>query len=162
MITRVILCFGLCLLPGCGRSIPKLVPIEGTVFLDGKPLAYKSILFLPEKETGGNGAGGFTDGDGKYYLLAVLFGITSDYRGCPPGRYRVVVSEPSIPLSAADFGPLDVEEEGDEPAVAVGPVSSPPKTRIPAVYTSEKTTTLIVEVPKSGGVVDLELTSPRR
>ncbi len=162
MLTRVILCSGLCLLLGCGRSIPELVPVEGTVFLDGKPLAYKSILFLPDKVTGGNGAGGYTDGDGKYYLLAVIFGVTSDYRGCPPGRYRVVVSEPMFPITAADFGPLDVEEEGDEPAPAVGPSSSPPKIRVPAVYTSEQTTSLVGEVPETGGVVDLELTSPRK
>jgi len=39
MLLRGILCFGLCLLAGCGRSGPKLVPVGGTVFLDGKPLA---------------------------------------------------------------------------------------------------------------------------
>ena len=149
-------------LTGCGRSIPELVPVEGTLSLDGEPLAYKSILFLPEEGTAGNGAGGFTNGEGKYYLLAVIFGVTSDYRGCPPGRYRVVVSEPMFPITDADFGPLDQEEEGDEPAPAVGPISGPAKTRIPAVYASERTTSLIVEVPESGGLLDLELISPSR
>ncbi len=162
MLTRVIPCLGLCLLLGCGDSRPKLVPVEGTLSLDGKPLAYKSILFLPEEGTAHNGAGGWTDGDGQYYLLAVLFGITSDYRGCPPGRYRVVVSEPMFPLSAADFGPPNVEEEGDEPAPALAPTNSPPKTRIPALYSSERTTTLIVEVPEAGGTLDLKMTSPPR
>jgi len=136
-----------------------LVPVDGTVFLNGQPLAYKSVLFLPEGETAGNGAGGYTNGDGEYSLIAVVFGATKDYDGCPPGRYRVVVSEPSIPITEADFGPLDGEEEGDQPAVAVGPLMSPATRAIPAVYTSDETTPLVLEVPESGGVVDVELTS---
>jgi hypothetical protein len=159
---RVVLCFGLCLLPGCGRSGPKLVPVDGTILLDGQPLAYKCVLFLPEEGTAGNGAGGYTNGEGKYSLFAVIFGVTRDYDGCPPGRYRVVVSEPVIPITEADFGPLDAEEEGDEPAVAVGPVMSPATSVIPALYTSEETTPLVREVPESGGAVDLELTSRSR
>lgn len=162
MLLRVILCFALCLLSGCGRSGPKLVPVDGTVFLDGQPLAYKSVLFFPEEGTAGNGAGGYTDGDGKYSLTAVVFGATRDYVGCPAGRYRVVVSEPSIPITEADFGPLDGEEEGDEPAVAVGPMMSPAMRAIPAIYSSDETTPLVLEVPESGGVVDVELTSRSR
>jgi len=162
MLLRIVFCFGLCLLPGCGRSGPKLVPVDGTVFLDGKPLAYKSLVFIPEEGTAGNGAGGYTNGDGEYSLLAVVFGATKDYDGCPPGRYRVVVSEPSIPITEADFGPFDGEKEGDEPAVAVGPGMSPATRAIPALYTSDQTTPLVREVPESGGVVDLQLTSRSR
>jgi len=160
--SRLCIVLGTIVLTGCGDSIPKLVPVEGTLSLDGEPLAYKSILFLPEEGTAHNGAGGYSNGEGEYSLFAVLFGVTSDYPGCPPGRYRVVVSEPSIPITEADFGPLDEEKEGDEPAAAVGPMSGPATMRIPAVYTSEQTTPLVGEVPESGGVVDLKLTSRPR
>lgn len=159
MLRNVAIGFALGLLVGCGPSSPKLVPVTGTVSLDGEPLAFKSLLFLPEGETAGNGAGGFTNGEGNYALTAVIFGATKDYDGCPPGRYRVVVSEPTIPITAADFGPLDEEEEGGEPAVAVGPTSEPSVKDVPAVYTSEQTTTLVLEVPASGGVLDVELTT---
>jgi hypothetical protein len=127
--------------------------------LDGKPLAYKCVLFMPEEGTAGNGAGGYTNGEGSYSLIAVIFGATKDYDGCPPGRYRVVVSEPTIPITEADFGPWGDADEGDEPAVAIGPASRPVSRAVPAIYTSERTTTLLLEVPESGGVVDVKLTS---
>ena len=152
---------GLLLFAGCGPSGPKLVPVKGTVFLDGQPLAYKSLLFLPEDGTAGNGAGGYTNGKGEYALIAVIFGATSDRQGCPPGRYRVVISEPTIPITEADFGHLNVQAEGDEPAVAIGPQSAPANSnrQIPVAYTSEQTTPLVLEVPESGGVLDVKLAS---
>lgn len=159
LMLKVVLGFGLCLFAGCGPSGPELVPVNGTVSLDGEPLPFKSLMFIPEGETAGNGAGGYTNGEGSYSLIAVIFGATKDYDGCPPGRYRVVVSEPSIPITAADFGPSGGEDDGDEPAVAVGPVAGPVARGVPTIYTSEETTTLILEVPDSGGVVDVELTS---
>lgn len=162
MLLGVILCFGVCLSAGCGPPGPKLVPVSGTLSLDGEPLAFKSILFLPEGDTTGNGAGGYTDGQGSYALIAVIFGATRDYAGCPPGRYRVVVSEPSIPITAADFDLPQGEDLGREPAAAIGPVNSPAARGVPAVYTAAQTTTLLLEVPESGGVVDLELTSGTR
>jgi hypothetical protein len=135
------------------------VPVSGPVSLDGETLAFKSLLFIPDRETAGNGAVGYTDGAGSYSLIAVIFGGTRDYDGCPPGRYRVVVSEPTIPITAADFGPWDDEREGDELAVAVGPVSTPTARSIPSAYTTVQTTTLIIKVPETGGVVNLKLTS---
>jgi len=133
---------------GCGDGLV-LVPVEGTVLLDGQPLAYKSLLFLPEGETGGNGAGGFTDGDGNYKLNAVVFGATTDRPGCPPGTYRVVVSEPTIPISAKDFTSDSDTDSGDEPVAAVGPVSEPPAQGVPRTYTTAKSTPLVMEVSES-------------
>ncbi|MEO2045015.1 MAG: hypothetical protein ABGX16_00395 [Pirellulales bacterium] len=159
---RLIISLGIILLAGCGRSGPNLVPVDGTVFLDEKPLAFKSLLFVPEEGTVGNGAGGFTNGDGKYVLTAVIFGATEDYEGCPPGRYRVVVSEPSIPITADDFDPIDEQEKKDAPAVAVGPVRNPPKREIPSIYTSKQTTPLVLEVSESGGPINLKLTARSR
>ncbi len=148
-----------CLLLGCGPGGPRLVPVSGTLSLDGQPLAYKSLLFIPEGETGGNGAGGYTDGTGNYELIAVVFGSTKDHRGCPPGRYRVVVSEPTIPIRAEDFEASDAGPEGDDPVAAVGPVGVRTGQMVPAIYSTEATTTLLVDVPDSGGQIDVALTS---
>ncbi|MBN2294871.1 MAG: hypothetical protein JXM70_20755, partial [Pirellulales bacterium] len=106
---------GTIVLTGCGDSGPKLVPVEGTVTLDGKPLANKSLMFVPIDGTSGHGAGGSTDAGGKYTLQAVVPGATRDHPGIPAGRYRVNVFEPLI------AGGVSVEEDGDEPAVAMGP-----------------------------------------
>ncbi|MCA9146036.1 MAG: hypothetical protein H6821_06180 [Planctomycetaceae bacterium] len=147
------------LLVGCGRSGPYTVPVEGTVTLDGNPVAYKSLLFLPDQGTAGNGAGGFTDGKGQFKLIAVVFGATTDFNGCPPGRYRVVVSEPSVPLSEADFASDAEQVDNGEPIAAIAPRRATAKREIPPIYSSEQTTPLVLEVPETGGVVNVELKS---
>ena len=145
----------LSLFVGCGG--PKLVPVKGTVTLDGTPLPYKSLLFTPEPGTPDNGAGGYTDGEGKYSLTAVLYGVTKDMEGIQPGRYRVTVSEPMIPISEADF----VGSPEDEDPEAAGTIIDPdtPSQEIPAVYSSAETTPLVLDVPEEGGVLDIELKS---
>lgn len=142
----------LALLPGCGGSGPKLVPVEGTVNIDGRPLANKSLMFTPEAGTeGGVSAGGNTDANGKYMLRAVIPGVTTDQIGIPPGKYRVTVFEP---LVSGDV-PL---ETGGEAAPAIT-MDFNTKSEIPAVYSSETTTPLVLEVPAEGGTLNVELKS---
>ncbi|MGE0760794.1 MAG: hypothetical protein AB7F89_17115 [Pirellulaceae bacterium] len=148
-------------LSGCGESGPKLVPVEGTATVDGKPLAFKSVFFHPDREAGteGNGAGGFTNGEGKYYLIASVGGATSDQKGCPPGKYTVTVTEPAIPISEKDFDSPQLPAEGAEPGPGLIPGERPKKSDVPAAYTMPTTSTLKVEVPEAGGTVNLELKS---
>ena len=149
---RVYIVLGTIVLTGCGDSGPVLVPVEGTVTLDGKPLANKSLMFIPIDDTSGHGAGGSSDAKGKYTLRAVVPGATRDYPGIAAGRYRVNVFEPFIAINAP------VEEDGDEPAVAIGPGFGGGKWEIPAVYGTERSP-LVLEVPESGGVLNIELKS---
>lgn len=137
---------------GCGRSGPELVPVEGTLTLDGKPLTNKNLAFTPIGGTPGHGAGGSSNAEGRYTLRAVVPGATKDHPGIPPGRYRVTVLEPMFP------GDVPVEEEGGEPAVAVGPGIGYRKSKIPVVYGTERSP-LVYEVPESGGVINVELKS---
>jgi len=109
-------------------------------------------MFTPIDDTPGHGAGGSTDAEGRYTLRAVVPGATRDYQGIAPGRYRVTVFEPTI------SGDVSVEEEGDEPAVAIGPDIGSGKSEIPAVYGTERSP-LVLEVSESGGVIDVELKS---
>ena len=137
---------------GCGGSGPEVVPVEGMLTLDGKPLPNKTLVFTPIGDTPGHGAGGASDAEGRYTLRAVVPGATRDYPGIPPGRYRVTVLEPMFP------GGMPEEEEGDEPAVAVGPGMGHRKSDIPAVYGTERSH-LVYEVSESGGVINVELES---
>lgn len=140
---------------GCGDGGPPLVPVSGRVTLDGKPLAFKSVRFIPQPGTPGTGAGANTAANGTYTLIAVRPGATRDVKGVPPGAYRVVVTEPMFPIAAPK------EEPDGPPAPAIGLPESNPRKRpvIPSHYTNPETTKLRVEVPREGGVVDLPLSS---
>ena len=121
-------------LAGCGQQ--RLVPVEGIVTLDGQTLGYQNLRFVPEPGTPGGGAAAETDADGKYSLITIVPESDSMLRtGVPPGRYRVTVYE--VPRW---------------PAVRR-------RRTIPAVYTSETSTPIVLEVPQSGGVLNIDLTS---
>ncbi len=144
----------LCFVAGCSSSDLNLVPVSGTVKLDGAPLANKSLMFAPESGQGPC-ASANTDTEGKYELLAIVNGITSDVKGAPPGKYKVTVFERAIPIQGA---------EGDEamqgflmPAEAVNG-----KGGVPLIYQDQATTPLRAEVPDGGGMIDLDLESRRR
>jgi len=143
---------GTIVLTGCGGSGPKLVPVEGAVTLDGRPLANKSLLFTPIGDTSGHGAGGASDAEGRYTLLAMVPGATKDHKGIAPGRYRVTVFEPTV------FSNVSVEQEGDEPVAALAPDMGGRESDIPAVYGTEQSP-LVLDVPESGGTMDVELKS---
>lgn len=155
MFRAISVCVGcaLGLIVGCGGPGLNFVPVQGTVTLDGKPLVRKGVMFMPESGTPGNGAAAITDQEGKYSLTAVVFGSTRDQPGIPPGHYRVIVYEPLSSVADESQG----GGEKDQPAPAVGP--APSKSDIPAIYAAKETTPLAVEVPESGGAINLELVS---
>lgn len=137
---------------GCGDGGIPLVPVHGTVTLAGKPLAGKTVKFVPEAGTPGQGGGGNTDKDGKYTALAVRPGATRDKPGLPAGSYRVVVTEPMFPID------LPVQSANDtEPAPAIGLPPATKKPTIPAIYGNPETTPLRVEVSREKGEINLQL-----
>lgn len=145
-------------LAGCGDRAPALAPVKGRVTLDGKALAGKTLKFIPEDGTPGQGAGASTDQDGNYTLLAVRPGATKDMAGAPPGKYRVVVNEPMFPIDL----PVQNADES-EPVPAIGPPTTAPKQvqqAIPPIYRNPETTPLRVEVQKNGGDINIELVTP--
>ncbi len=145
---------------GCSSDGPPLAPVHGRVTLDDKPLAGKTLKFIPDAGTPGQGAGATTNAEGQYTLLASRPGATRDMPGAPPGAYRVVVTEPIFP------GDLPVQSADEaEPVAAIG-IPQPTrrkKQEIPAVYGNPDTTPLRVEVPEGGGAVNLALqSSPKK
>lgn len=162
-------CFGTVLLlvtfVGCNDSGLTLVPLKGTITLDGEPLPFKSLMLVPFDGTPGHGAGGYSDSTGSFTLRAIVPGAVKDFPGCPPGKYQVVVSEPRVPISDADFADpaSQMAVEGDEPAPAILLMDTAPKKRakgaIPPIYTSNTTSPLLIEVAEGGEVVNLALVS---
>ncbi|MEO8497568.1 MAG: hypothetical protein ABI614_21070 [Planctomycetota bacterium] len=154
---------------GCGESGPPVVPVTGTLTLNGAPLPFKSLTFFPAEGTGGQGAGGYSNGAGEYYLNAVVPNATRDFRGCPPGKYRVVVSEPLIPMTEADFtNPTLDTSGGSEPAPAAflpddrGLKRKPKPGEIPAIYTSDETSPLLIDVAEGSETINFALVSGKQ
>ena len=128
-----VLCLGLV---GCGPSDdgPKLVPVSGTVTLNGQPLSSAHVTFLPTGETRGTGADGRTDAGGVFHLKARHRGP-----GAVAGTYKVVISK-MVKTDGSDITPED----------ATPPVLSGAKEVLPAKYSSHAAATLTATVPEEG------------
>ena len=78
-------------LAGCGDGGPKIVPVSGSVTIDGQPLAYGHIQVLP---SGWRPASGRIGGDGRFTLTT-----TAPNDGCAVGTHPVAIlaGEPITP-----------------------------------------------------------------
>lgn len=98
------------MLPGCGSAAggPPVVPAEGVVLLDGKPLSGADIMFEPRGSTKGQAVFARTDSAGKFLLKSP----DGKRTGAAVGEYHVVVNKLVRP-DGSDFvpdpnaGPMD-------------------------------------------------------
>jgi hypothetical protein len=62
---------GLAMTSGCTPKLPAIVPVSGTVYLDGKPLAFANIEFVPDLRDFGaeSNSTAVTDEEGHYSLV---------------------------------------------------------------------------------------------
>jgi hypothetical protein len=84
----VAICFSLLCVSGCGGDRPPLGSLTGTVTLDGKPVPYGGLMFLPID--GGRASIGGTNEKGEFKAMYV--------RGVPGaiiGKHRVTFDEGS-------------------------------------------------------------------
>jgi hypothetical protein len=121
---------------GCGSG--GLVPVSGTVKLEGKSLREGTVAFYPD-ESKGNQSQDMPTGeisDGKYEVY------TNSKKGAPPGAYKVVVTAFASPP----------EKKGGTAEI--------PKSLLASKYQDKATTPLAVEVSSSSkpGAYDLTLT----
>jgi hypothetical protein len=74
-------------LPGCGGG-PTLVPVHGTVTINGKPLEGATVAFAPEQGNAVDTPGTDVTGpEGNYKLMY------QGRSGIAPGKYRVAISK---------------------------------------------------------------------
>ena len=134
---------------GCGSEEDriKLVPVSGTITLNGKPLADAQVNFVPADGSGPNTPG--VDSTGPQGNYKLMFKGRS---GVAPGKYKVMITP------AEDAGGTNVPEAfKDDPAMfgfandarqasaAKGPAGT--KTEFDA------------EVPAEGGELDFDVKS---
>jgi len=129
---------------GCGgtSSGPGLVPAEGVVLLDDKPLGNASVRLVPTGETRGDRASiAMTDAAGKFAVGSA----DGKHKGTAIGSYQVVISKLVKP-DGSDFIP-DPNVGPDE--------TGGYKELLPATYSDPAQSTLTAEVP-AGGTKGLE------
>jgi hypothetical protein len=81
--SRCVLLAALACVAGCGDGRPQRVPVSGTVMIDGAPLSYGFVTFVP---AAGRSASGQLDGQGRFTL-----GSYEPGDGVLPGSQRVSV-----------------------------------------------------------------------
>jgi hypothetical protein len=128
------------ILTSCGAKEENLtlLPVSGTVTVDGKTLPMGTVYYQPDESKGNKstkGISGHIQEDGSYKLITVTSGGNKE--GAPVGWYKVTVN----------VGPPTTEEQKN---LKVPTISE--------TYKRPKTTTLLIEV-KQGGSYDLKLTS---
>src|SRR5581483_5628670 len=136
--------WSLVLAVGCQPAAkgPPLVPAEGIVTLDGKPLAGANIMLVPRGETRGDKAFyAKTDAAGKF----VAASADGKQKGAATGNYQVVINK-LIKPDGSDFVP--------------DPNAGPEDTggfreMLPAAYSDPAKSILTADVP-DGGAKNLE------
>lgn len=82
---------GLAAVLGCSAAGPDIVPVSGTVTLNGKPLADATVAFSPIAKPGevnaGDGSAGKTDANGEYTLRT-----SRGVPGAQVGKHRVRIT----------------------------------------------------------------------
>lgn len=128
---------------GGGPAGPDVVPVSGTVKLDGQPGAGIGVMFFPTGMTRGTTYYANTDASGKYELQA-----SDGKKGAPVGEYRVTCSKYVMP----DGSPFTSDG-------SMSPEMAGAKELLPPKYSDQSQTELKATVPAGGGTVDLEVTS---
>lgn len=132
---------------GCGRETFPLVPVQGIVTLDGKPVEGARVSFIPADACT---AGGVTDASGRFTLTC------QGRQGCPPGRSQVLVTKQVISLP-------DGIAPDDRAAIEALPEGPKYIAVIPSQYGEPKRSTLFVDVQRGMPLpVALELSSASR
>ena len=138
----------LSMLAGCGGGGSKApenrVSVSGTITLDGMPLTFAAVSFLPETPKSGTGGFGATDESGKYTLK-----WHGTDEGVPPGKYKVVISR----MSQKDGSPIPAGQS----AADVGAVES-----LPLRYSDPTASELTGEVTTADKPIDFMLVGAKK
>jgi hypothetical protein len=138
---------------GCGSDNPDLVPVTGSVTMEGQAVAEVIVTFTPTGETLGNGSLGGTDTSGHFTLTDVR-----GSEGAYVGEYKVSL----YPTPSSDTAglPIDVVSSGSAgiPGILLDPNNTPLRATVPAggaevevaIATSSEESTVNVQAATSG------------
>jgi len=139
-------------LAGCGggeelADLPETAPVSGVVTMDGKPLSYATVTFVPKGLTKGVECIGVTDEQGKYTLKQMR-----GAEGAPAGEYLVAISQ----FKKSDGSPFILDFSDGEPEA---PINQGAVESLPLKYSSVLDSILNAQVTDAGGDFPFELES---
>lgn len=154
----IMLALGVLVSTGCGRSGPAVAFVEGTVLLDGQPVADATVGLSPL--AGGLPAVGMTDADGRFHLSSTGGGRPE--AGAVPGEYSVVVSKQVVEYSGTP--PTPEQESSTPPAPGSDRGAARPPTQtvrdlVPAAYGQAESSGLRAVVKPGRNTLQFELRS---
>ncbi|MFN0196086.1 MAG: hypothetical protein ACKVT0_05030 [Planctomycetaceae bacterium] len=127
---------------GCGGGgvpVETLVPVGGTLLVDGKPLDGVEVTFIPEVTKNRRGGTGTTDAAGAFTITD----LEQNQPGLPVGKYSIAYSRMRLPDGSA--GPKPGEGQPANPGlIRVETLPSHLTTPDPKVPPNQ------VEIPKDG------------
>jgi hypothetical protein len=136
-------------LAGCSAATGPVVPVQGIVTCDGKPLTTGTVVFRPDAARGNTGpdAIGSIEENGEFVLATRAGDSTRD--GVAPGWYKVGVVAVRPP---------------DPNAMRIGGMPPPATPLIPIKYADAGSSGLSVEVVENprAGAYDLKLSGEKK
>ena len=137
--------------PGCGGG-PKLVPVSGTITLNGKPLEDAEVSFIPFPENPDPKTPGAdrTGPEGNYKpKYNGRFGLA-------PGKYKVLVSKTAVAITNLNL-PKEIMMDREQQELA-----GIRKQELPKKYSEGAESTEICEVPPEGTVFDMDIKAAKK
>ena len=132
---------------GASRDLPDLVPVGGTVTLDGKPLSGAHVTFVPVGSTPGWACTGLTDASGHYEVMA-----DAEHKGAPVGEFKVTCTK-WVTEDGSDF----------QSEMGVNPMEAGALELLPPKYSDESETELKATVPAGGSdSINFDLSSAQQ
>lgn len=139
-------------LTGCGggERLPPLLPVEGTVKMNGKPLASAELSFIPDPSNKDVTIGSaFTADDGTYKVRFL------SKMGLSAGKYVVTVRKSEVD----DISKIPDAMKNDPAQLEMMGVTKPV---LNDRYSSPEKSPFRIEVAESGGPYDFELDTKGR
>ena len=136
---------------GCGSSGPRLEAVDGSVLLDGEPVAGATVTFVPA--AGGLLATAITSTDGGFTMLTQVPG-----QGAQPG---VVAGDYAVTIVKVERPAGEDVPENDPSYIAPTNESRPrqPTYLVPAGYGEQERSGLSATIVSGGNKVTFELDS---
>lgn len=146
----LVACIGLIGLSGCLGGNSDIAEVTGTVKVDGEPIEYALVSFIPAQ---GRASIGRTDENGVYRLAYL-----ADQKGALIGEHQVMIETKVVPETS--YGGATYDEDGpikQEKKPKKGVRNTGRKEMLPKKYCNRMETELTASVKKGSNTIDFDL-----